>query len=84
MIKVLKSWSKWVTAEEMRLKFAGFSCVVRPVVAFENLMLLQIRVAENFDLDISAVTNFFFSDEFRAQLRLGGNTLNISSHFKLQ
>ena len=34
--------------------------MVRPVVAFENLMLLQIHAAANFDLDISTGTNFFF------------------------
>ena len=44
----------------MRLKFPGLSCVVRPVVAYKNLMFLQIHVAVNFDLDISTGTNSFF------------------------
>ena len=30
------------------------------LVAEENLMLLQMHLAVNFDLDLSTITNFFF------------------------
>ena len=44
----------------MLFKFPWFSCVLRPVVAYENLTFLQIHVAVNFDLDISTGTHFSF------------------------
>ena len=67
----------------MLFKFQGFSCVVRPVVAYENLTFLQIYVAVNFDLDISTGT-LFFPDKFRNEMRHGGIVLYICRHFKLQ
>ena len=51
--------------------------MVRLVVADENLMLLQIRLAVNFDLDLSSIAIFFFSELFRSQMRFECNSLNM-------
>ena len=37
--------------------------MVRLIVADENLMLLQMHVAVNFDLDLCTIANFFLFSE---------------------
>ena len=43
--------------------------MVRPVVAYENLMFLQIHVAVNFHLDISTGANFLFFSQTNSEVK---------------
>ena len=44
--------------------------MVRLILVDENLMLLQIHLAVNFDLDLSTITNFFFQSNSEVECAL--------------